>query len=953
MNSLRHPVWLLVCVILPLSLMEGILSHLYGIIGVDLDSTSRLAWQVALAVVAAWMVANAAIASVFWIRQRPLPLWVGALAAVLGVAALVATVWGSDVLVPRSVPRWVASDDDILRYGFTFVMPVVVWGLYLLASARAQARSAVQSRRDLVAEMGGVFLLPSGVFFLFTVASPMFSLSPNVPVFTLFVAGFTACTTLFAYCLVALVRRGSQRPIRQGGGLDWTLRIAALVVAPLGGLALNQALDCLFGDFSHPMWFALAAVGGVAYLVPLPSGSRWNLLQFWVRCATAPYFAYFFLLFLPFLPLSLLALLLVGFGFLMLSPLVAGVFVANLLGRQWKSLRAGPQRGWVPWIGLAGMVLLPGWVVVDALWTRIQIRTVMAYAYDAPGHPLDLASVDLESLADGIAQLESRFGGHDSRAGTREGEQLYLSEFRDWAIFDNLMVAPARLAAMKALFAPPEDSLAEPSDAPAGRDVGGVAANGDSTLVRLAKVQPRREGESRTWLDLDLVRPRRPQDSGQTWRRAQAAEFRAKVRLPRDVFVDGYTLKVGDSLHQGVLAERRTAEWVYTQITRTNRDPGLLRYLQGGSDLELRVFPFAEAERRHTSIRFLHRRPVQIRVGDSAVALGGADQSGIVEFPGLGMVVPEPALAGLPRRIPPVRIHFVLDASRAAGPHRNVLAASLESFLQRSGLDPASVRILSMNVRGTDLSEDPEWSRRYRQGPFEGGFFLERAVKHVLSDKFQRGSDTVPMVVAVSDRTDFVFLESDLDLFASVSPGVHGFFRLDRRGVLERFPFSGEGPVPVYGMFIPDSVGELKDRKGRNHWVDLREGSVLVPFPDSVQAPLAGANLGPWERAAANALRETRLAVLARDGDRAWKEILGESFASGVLARATAYLALETATQENALRAKQQEVLEGDRNMDLDTDESVRMSEPGPWILLVLAGMVWIHRRGRRRLSRS
>lgn len=960
MNSVRHPLWFLASATAPLAVLGWLFYLKFGLVAVDLPPESLQAWHIALGVLGGLVGTSVVVAFAFLLLKRPLPALVGAWAAVSGIAALAAMGWWSHLLVPWSIPRWVFTEWDIERLGLTFVMPSIVWGLYQVASSRAQGRTKEQARYAMVVEVSGVFGIPVGLFVLFAGIAPLVSLRPSFPLHTAMAIGFVVLTATFSYVIVALIRRLAQRPVRPGSLEDWLIRTVVMLVAPISGLFLNRGFEFVFGHFQHPLWFVLAALGGIAFVLPLGGPSWLKVAHFALRCALAPFYAYFFLVFMPFLPLSLLALLALGFGLLMLAPLMAGVFVVKNLQADWIALREGAIRHWVPWIGLACVAILPVCVVGDALGKRQQFRMVMDYAYDAPGHPMDLEGLDVESFASGLDLMEAKWGRGRGPFGSTSMEQPYLSDFRDWAIFDNLVLSDSRMSQLKNLFGNDRQAIDSSKSViaipvPRAAIASFDSARSESGSVRLDNSTRRVAGIGQTWLDLKLVRPRQIPDTQNTWMSARPREYEARLGLPRDVFVAGYTLDVGDSVHQGVLAERRTATWIYNQITSTNRDPGLLRYVEGSTDLELRVFPFASGEKRRTSIKFLHERPVKIWIGKTQVELGGEDRSRIREFPGLGMVVPEPALAGLPRRIPPVRYHFVLDASGEAKEGSSALAASLEGFIKRTGLTESSYRIHAMNVRGMTFPAGSDWSKLYRTGRFEGGYFFERALKHLLVDNFRRGSDTVPVVVAVTDRAKFVFLKNDLDQFAVASPGVGAFYRLAKTGSLVQRGFGADrADTPVQRVWI-DSVGVLKDGKARTHLVDLHGGSVLLPFADTGDVPSSDAKITPWEHAAAIALKEARLALLCERGDATWKEILKEAFAHGILSRSTAYLAMETATQENMLRAKQQEVLRGDRNMDIDRQETpqTRMSEPGVWLLIPVVGLIWFQRRRRLGMSRN
>lgn len=65
----------------------------------------------------------------------------------------------------------------------------------------------------------------------------------------------------------------------------------------------------------------------------------------------------------------------------------------------------------------------------------------------------------------------------------------------------------------------------------------------------------------------------------------------------------------------------------------------------------------------------------------------------------------------------------------------------------------------------------------------------------------------------------------------------------------------------------------------------------------------------------------------------------------------TSYLVVENEAQKAILKKKQEQVLSGNKSLDLDQDTR-RMSEPTWWILAILFGLIIWYKQGRKQAWR-
>jgi hypothetical protein len=80
------------------------------------------------------------------------------------------------------------------------------------------------------------------------------------------------------------------------------------------------------------------------------------------------------------------------------------------------------------------------------------------------------------------------------------------------------------------------------------------------------------------------------------------SEYESLIQLPASAWLAGLKLKIGTNWVDGRIVERKAAEWVYRQIRDERRDPAFLRY-EGENLLKLSVFPVLSGETREVELK--------------------------------------------------------------------------------------------------------------------------------------------------------------------------------------------------------------------------------------------------------------------------------------------------------------------------------------------------------------
>ncbi|TND04829.1 MAG: hypothetical protein FD123_3766 [Bacteroidetes bacterium] len=522
-------------------------------------------------------------------------------------------------------------------------------------------------------------------------------------------------------------------------------------------------------------------------------------------------------------------------------------------------------------------------------------------------------------------------------AGLTQGTP-YLDAYYRWMVLDHLTLSGSKTDMLRRVFCGSDDRNGP-------RFFSRLNAEKDSLVkIKDQRVSSVYDPAAKLWkttLDLQIENT----DTASEFRRTYSTVF----TLPDGCWISDYYLVVGDQKKKGILAEKKAATWVFTEIVRRAQDPGLLRYRDDGK-IDFRVFPFSGGEIRQTGITFSHIEPFVLDMDSLRVQLGDPAKNnvkGIQGFPGSSMqYVSKEAKQKLKLVTRDPAYYFIVDASAGNSAKMSAYAERIRQFEKEHNTPEKKDVVAAANYRAQSWEIGEAWTEGLSAFPCEGGFNLENAMRRLLAEHFSKtGNDRRPVFIVVSDSLDKAIYTRPLTDMRFIMPESDSYYLLDKKANL--VPQSiGEAPVQQTAqskvVIVSPPVHEYNDQSGKTHYLPAdSSGSFVfseVKEPGEIGEGTTLENALKLEAAARN------LVLHPEQTEAEWLDIVRGSFKTRLLSSFTVYIVVETEAQEKALLEKQKQTMSSKKSLDASEDE-FQMSEPSLWILLGLLLAVFFVRK--------
>ena len=937
MRNLLNPKWLFVINTLPLVVLFFLIFGQFNIIKTLLEESSIQLWKSFGLSLGVLGLMNFAYAVYLILKKKNVSVWFGLIALLCYIPFIYLYGYHLDKIIPFSIPQWMVSGNIFLYVG-TFLMPTLAYSLFVLVSHFTPENKEHKAWVNFLIAIG----IPIAGYLFSQIILPLWQpFDRDFSVHAMVILVITA-TLVFLFFLIrgVFILATKKAEVWQKYQLAWKIPIA--IVLPLIGLAVNNGHlfnnfgpsdSGIFGDFNNAWFYILAAVNGILVCLPNLENKLYRLIVYIGRSITFAYTLYFFLVFLPFLPLSVIAIIAIGTGFLMLTPLLLFVIHINELSKDFTFLKTLFSKKLIIAISLLGFLIIPAFITVTYLKDKTVLNETLSYLY-SPDYSKQY-DIDKVSLQKTLNVIKGHKDHRDSRRGIFGNGIPYLSSYFNWLVMDNLTLSDSKINTIEKIFFGKTSFELRPENIQNDN----VQISNISTTSTYDKSQ----NAWKSWVDLEITNK-----SGNTW----FSEYATTINLPEGCWISDYYLYVGDVKEPGILAEKKSAMWIFSQIRNENRDPGILYYLTGNK-VAFRVFPFAKDEVRKTGIEFLHKEPITLNIDNNIIELGNIEETIYekIETESIAYVsVQQKQKLNSVKRKP--YFHFLVDASKNQSRNSTDFIKRIEQVIEANQPLSENAKISFVNSYVTTTTLDKDWKGEYKNQTFEGGYYLDRAIRTTLFNAYQDKSKTYPVIVVVTDSIQNAVLDKDFTDLKFTFPENDLFFNLDKKGNLIEHSLT-ENPIKELPEILREcmfceTVLEYKLTDNSVAYLANNNQPSIILRKDIFEISETEIKEKNWQSALTMQGQWTSQILHPEISDKEWLNMVKYSFISKVMTPVTSYLVVENEAQKAMLKKKQEQALSGNKSLDLGEDTQ-RMSEPSLILLTILLGLVIWYREKRKR----
>ncbi|MEM0578020.1 MSEP-CTERM sorting domain-containing protein [Flavobacterium polysaccharolyticum] len=936
MKNLLNPKLIFVINTLPIVVLFVFFAGEFTIFKSLLNDESLYLWTVFGSTLGILGLLNFGYALYLTISKQSVSLWYGLIALLLYIPFLYLYSYHIDKIFPLSIPQWMFPGNSIMVYVGTFLMPTLAYSLFILVY---HFTSDAKEHSPLVNFVIALIVPITGYLFSQIVLPFWKPIDDNFELHALLIL-IIVCTLVFLFFItravyVLVTKRGSSWQKYQ---LIWKIPISILL--PFIGLVVNNGcLFCklesdklgIFGDFSNYWFYIIAILNGVFICLPNLESKKYRVFLFIARSLTFVYTFYFFLVFLPFLPISVVAVIAFGAGFLMLTPLLLFVLHSKELFKDFIYLKSYFSKRKILTIFFLSCLVLPFLISISYLKDKRVINETLNYLY-SPNYSQSY-SIDKVALKQTLRTIKQQKDRNDNFIfGT---QTPYLSTYFNWLVLDNLTISDSKINAIENVFFGTVSTQ--------GRVDNSKDENVKITNIISKSTFDKKQNAWKSWIDLEITNY-----SDSNW----FSEFATTIDLPEGSWISDYYLYVGNKKEMGILAEKKSALWVFSNIKNENKDPGILYYLNGNK-VAVKVFPFAKNEVRKMGIEILHKEPFPFTIDSKTVQLGNNEIANDLVFKANDPVIylsanQKKSLKQIKRK---PYFHFLVDVSLNKKKFSNQFKDRINKLLKSNPMLAKSSQVSFVNTYVKTVSLQDDWKKTYMKQEFEGGFYLDRAIRTVLFKNYKAEKSTYPIFIVVTNNIQEAIFDKDFSEMKFTFPESDFFFNLNKNAELEPHSLVSNPMRQLKNNTTFRFDQKVFEYKVGNHTFYLPQNNEpsIVLKRDIFDIQSNEIKPKNWQSGLLLQGKWYSQILHPETSDKEWLNLIKYSFMSKIMTPVTSYLVVENEAQKKILKKKQQQVLASNKSLDL-AEEVQQMSEPNLLILMVLLGITFWLKKERARL---
>nr|WP_321224811.1 MSEP-CTERM sorting domain-containing protein [uncultured Psychroserpens sp.] len=931
MQNLLNPKWLIILNTLPVLLLIFIFWSDFTIIHTLLTDDSITLWKTFCLVLVLLTIINLAYAVTAIVKRKNLSIYYASVSLVIYIIFIYSYSLYSNDILPREIPDWMLTGDLFIYVG-TFLMPTLAHSLFIIVLKFTPKDKDHKAWKNIL----GAIVVPIACYAFFQIIMPLWRVvGTDFGTHVMIILSITV-VLLFLFLIIRGIYILS---IKKGKAwkkyeLFWKIPIAILL--PILGLAVNNGfiIDELnfnntgvFGNFSNYWFYALALLNGILICLPNKTNTIYRLLLFVGRSIMFAYTFYFFIVFLPYLPLSIVAIIAIGLGFLMLTPLVLFIIHVQQLAADFAFLKTYFSKQLLLSISLVGFLFIPLCITISYTNDRMVLHETLDYIYN-PNYSKHY-EIDKLSLQKTLTVVSKNKDRNDSGFLSTRGKP-YLSKYFNWLVLDNLTLSDKKINTIERVFFNSESfQLRQENILNTNVNISNISSTSTYNIDN---------NYWTSWIDLEITNNNQNNFF---------SEYATIIDLPNGTWINDYYLYVGDKKEMGILAEKKSAMWVFSQIRGENRDPGLLHYLTGNR-VSFRVFPFAGKEVRKTGIKFIHKEPITLTIDNHSVKLGDSVQQRetvtLVEKNDVAYISSK-AKSNLTQVNRAPYYHFIVDVSAEKENLKDNYASTINLFLKKNKLN-ANHKISFTNTYTETINYDTNWETILKQQTFEGGFYLDRAFKHIFYNSQKNVNDTYPIIVVVTDVLSNAVISNNYQDFKFAFPESDLFYHLNTLSYL------ASHDLTTYPKQFIDDDTSIALNQPVLAWPNATKPLAYLPITSSPDIVLKSTNFkidsneidSYWSSGLLMQGQLRSNLIHPENTENDWNSLVKYSFMSRIMTPLTSYIVVENEAQKAILKQKQEDVLSGKKSLDLNEDTQ-RMSEPEFLLVLLLFGLFMLFKK--------
>lgn len=934
MRNLLNPKWLFFINTLPIVVLFFLFIGEYNIIKSLLNAENIGLWKIFGLTLGVLGILNFCYASLLTIKKQKVSVFYCVLALLCYIPFIYLFGFHSDKIIPFSIPQWMFSGNNILYVG-AFLMPTLAYSLFVLVAHFTPETSENKAWKNFLIAI----IIPVSWYIFSQILLPLWKPVENNFGIHLLIIFIIIGTLIFLFFLIrgVLIIATKKADVWQKYQLAWKIPIS--IVLPLIGLAVNNGhlfnnfsvnSSGIFGDFNSYWFYILALMNGILICLPNLDNKIYRTILFTARSITFAYTVYFFLVFLPFLPLSIIAVVAIGTGFLMLAPILLFVLHINELSKDYAYLKNHFSKNAIWVISLVGFLIIPIFITSSYLKDKTVLNETLDYIYN-PDYSKDyeINKVSLQKTLNVVKHHK------DSNQDVIFGSQIpYLSSYFNWLVLDNLTLPDSKINTIEKIF------FGSTSFELRRENI--QNSNVKITNIATKSTFDKSQNAWLSWVDLEITNNN--DNTG-------FSEYATTIELPEGSWISDYYLFVGNKKEFGILAEKKSAMWVFSNIRNENRDPGILYYLTGNK-VAFRVFPFAKGETRKTGIQILHKEPITFNLDNNIVKLGNEEETISNNSTANENVVyvstkQKQTLKQIQRK---PYFHFLLDVSKNKEKNIADFTKRIEQVLETNKSLSENSKISFINSYQKTIALNNDWKQIYKSQIFEGGFYLDRGVKTSLFHAYKNNNATYPVFVVVTDSIQKAVLDNDFSNLKMTFPENDFFFSVNQNGNLQSHSLTSNPITPLADTIkytFDQNVLEY-DIENKKFYLPNNNQPSIILKNENFEVTEQSINEKNWQSALTMQGKWNYQILHPETSDKEWLNLVKYSFLSKVMTPVTSYLVVENEAQKAILKKKQEQVLSSNKSLDLGEDTQ-RMSEPSFILLTVLLGVALWYRQKRQR----